>query len=106
MQEWYGDLSNMAKRYGMKEGAERRSKTKKKEPSEYMKGVYGRLVAARVPKKKALPLDKNISRAKGRWVKDEFESGTYTTRKGKKETVSSWTFVGEAKRKLGSSKPQ
>ena len=106
MQEWYGDLSNMAKRYGMKEGAERRSKTKKKEPSEYMKGVYSRLVAAKVPKKKALPLNKNISRAKGRWVKDEFESGTYTTRKGKKETVSSWTFVGEAKRKLGSSKPQ
>ncbi len=106
MQEWYGDLSNMAKRYGMKEAAERRSKTKKKEPSEYMKGVYGRLVAARVPKKKALPLNKNISRAKGRWVKDEFESGTYTTRKGKKETVSSWTFVGESKRKLGSDKPQ
>ena len=87
--------------------AGRRAKSaKKKEPSEYMKGVYGRLVAARVPKKKALPLNKNISRAKGRWVKDEFESGTYTTRKGKKETVSSWTFVGESKRKLGSSKPQ
>ena len=85
----------MAMRYGMKEGAKRRSKSKKKVPSEYAQGVYNRIGSARVPKKKALPLDKNISRAKGRWVKDEFESGTYTTRKGKKETVSSWTFVGE-----------
>jgi len=95
----------MTKRYGMKGGAERRSKGKKKKPSSYMESVYHRIGTARVPKKKALPLDKNISRAKGRWVKDEFESGTYTTRKGKKKTVSSWTFVGESKRKLGSSKP-
>ena len=96
----------MAMRYGMKAGAKRRSKSTKKGPSEYMQGVYNRIGSARVPKKKALPLDKNISRAKGRWVKDEFESGTYTTKKGTKETVSSWTFVGEVKRKLGSSKPQ
>ena len=87
--------------------AGRRAKSaKKKKPSSYMKSVYHRIGTARVPKKKALPLNKNISRAKGRWVKDEFESGTYTTKKGKKETVSSWTFVGESKRKLGSSKPQ
>ena len=33
----------MTKRYGMKEGAERRSKTKKKKPSPYMQGVYDRL---------------------------------------------------------------
>ena len=33
----------MTKRYGMKEGAERRSKIKKKEHSPYMQGVYGRL---------------------------------------------------------------
>jgi len=65
VQEWYGDLNNMTKRYGMKEGAERRSKIKPKEPSEYMKGVYGRLVAARVPKKKkALPLDKAENKRK------------------------------------------
>ena len=96
----------MTMRYGMKKGAERRSKIKKKKPSSYMESVYHRIGTARVPQKKALPLDKNISRAKGRWVKDEFESGTYTTKKGKKETVSSWTFVGESKRKLGSSKPQ
>ena len=37
----------------------RAQSAKPKEPSEYMKGVYARLVAARVPKKKkALPLDK------------------------------------------------
>ena len=96
----------MTKRVGMTESGERRSRIKKKKPSPYMESVYQRIGAARVPKKKALPLNKNISRAKGRWVKDELESGTYTTRKGKKKTVSSWTFVGESKRKLGSSKPQ
>ena len=75
--------------------------------SEHPVGKAGRRAkSAKKKEPKALPLNKNISRAKGRWVKDEFESGTYTTKKGKKETVSSWTFVGENKRKLGSSKPQ
>ena len=33
----------MTKRYGMKEGAERRSKLKKKKPSTYLQGVFDRL---------------------------------------------------------------
>ena len=39
MQEWYGDLSNMTKRYGMPPKVGK----KKKKDTEYLAGVYERL---------------------------------------------------------------
>jgi len=99
----------MTKRYGMSTKSDKGKKKMSKAAKEAASSISYRLrtkygLYGDMPKAK--PLNKNVSKAKGKWVKDEFESGTYTTKKGKKETVSSWTFVGETKRKLGSSKPQ
>ena len=50
----------MTKRYGMKEGAERRSKVKRRKPSPYMESVYHRLGSARVGYGQELPLYKDL----------------------------------------------
>ena len=89
----------MTKRYGMSTKSDKGKKKMDKAAKEAASSISYRLrtkygLYGDMPKEK--PLNKNISKsAKGRWVKDEFESGTYTTKKGKKTRVSSWTFVGE-----------